>query len=496
MDHSRKMKFGILAALFAALVLVFGASTVAKAAEPTTINDVIDEGMDAINTKVADYANLDWQTGSPTTTGGTVITTITKNVAITNVKNDIVDTLVSYLNKYNTLVSQVKLVGSTIMGTTPATQPVLNVTGNVGNTDVVNFAKACFGEYSPGQQISVLFGRQFTVECVAAKGGTNTQYTMKFVGPSADDKPADVPTNQEIVSSVADTGTQTAINNVVGTTATITYPTAATGNSLTWTVNVNDPMSSIEDMGINLVGTVLSNTLTIVPKGTTATPVYNPGQAIKALNLDNATNEEINAFAIACLNAAAQRATTQATDLDSSLGALVDKDCSISINYPNETTTVYTFAFDGSLANYQTVWRLYNPYTFTHLYSVSWDEVSSLDKGGWDYEGVAWNAPKSATSTQVWRLYNRWSDDHLYTTSQDEIADLTDVGWTVDGTIPLCYGATATTYPVYRLYNPYATANAGRGSHLWTANEQEYEDRYEDGWTKEGIVFYAQSVPQ
>lgn len=56
-----------------------------------------------------------------------------------------------------------------------------------------------------------------------------------------------------------------------------------------------------------------------------------------------------------------------------------------------------TFA-DSSIPMY----RMYNRYSGEHLYTRSVGERDNLKRVGWNYEGVAWNAPTSGTP--VYRL--------------------------------------------------------------------------------------------
>ena len=138
------------------------------------------------------------------------------------------------------------------------------------------------------------------------------------------------------------------------------------------------------------------------------------------------------------------------------------------------------------------VYRLYNPYTYEHLYTTSETEANNLDDAGWENEGIAWVAPEHS-SVAIYRLYNKWNGDHMYTTSIAEYSSLQKNGWTGEG--EAMYSAPEGDVTIYRLYNPYMTENAGAFSHLWTADVTEYERLSSVGWTKEGTAWWAISAP-
>ncbi len=131
------------------------------------------------------------------------------------------------------------------------------------------------------------------------------------------------------------------------------------------------------------------------------------------------------------------------------------------------------------------VYRLYNQWSGEHLYTMKEEERRGLMQQGWDYEGVAWVAPKSG-STEVYRLYNRWSKEHLYTADPNERNTRVREGWNDEGTA--WFSDDAKTTPVYRLYNRW---NPEISSHLYTKDVNEYNQQASRGWTKEGEVFYG-----
>ncbi|WP_205470303.1 trypsin-like peptidase domain-containing protein [Lactococcus lactis] len=73
------------------------------------------------------------------------------------------------------------------------------------------------------------------------------------------------------------------------------------------------------------------------------------------------------------------------------------------------------------------LYRVYNPNNGEHLYTKNLNEVISLTKVGWNYEGI--NSQQPATGNAVYRLYNPNSGEHFYTLSSYERDSLVKVGW-------------------------------------------------------------------
>ena len=177
---------------------------------------------------------------------------------------------------------------------------------------------------------------------------------------------------------------------------------------------------------------------------------------------------------------------------------LAGKTCTIKVQFNETTSTDYVFSF----ANDETqaaVYRLYNPYDYLHLYTTDANEFDVLTGLGWNDEGVAWNAPLTATgNTPVYRLYNNFNGDHYYTTNKTEADGLVALfpngeGWAYDnGAKPIFYSCPANGNGIYQLFNPYRLVD----THIWTANKLEYDTCQEQGWTGENIKFYALSIPK
>ena len=130
------------------------------------------------------------------------------------------------------------------------------------------------------------------------------------------------------------------------------------------------------------------------------------------------------------------------------------------------------------------VYRVYNPNSGEHLYTVDEDEVYNLKELGWKDEGTAWYAPETSV-TPVHRVYNPVAGEHIYTTDEKEVANLVKAGWNDEGV--KFYSASNKYYAVARQYNPNAFAN----NHNYTANAAERTFLVSLGWKDEGVKLYA-----
>lgn len=133
------------------------------------------------------------------------------------------------------------------------------------------------------------------------------------------------------------------------------------------------------------------------------------------------------------------------------------------------------------------MYRLYNPNSGEHFYTGSVEEKDNLVSVGWNYEGIAWNAPIKGGSP-VYRLYNPNSGDHHYTMSILEREMLVGFGWKYEG---VCWNSVnpldPSAVPLFRLYNP----NADCGSHHYTTSAEERDNLVAVGWILEGIGWFG-----
>lgn len=136
----------------------------------------------------------------------------------------------------------------------------------------------------------------------------------------------------------------------------------------------------------------------------------------------------------------------------------------------------------ASEANAADMHRLYNPNSGEHFYTANLTEKNNVQKAGWRYEGIGWNAP--ASGNPVYRLYNPNAGDHHYTLNANERDNLKRHGWRYEG---VSWHSPNSGKPLYRLYNP----NAKAGSHHYTLNANERDNLKRVGWRYEGIAWYA-----
>ena len=151
---------------------------------------------------------------------------------------------------------------------------------------------------------------------------------------------------------------------------------------------------------------------------------------------------------------------------------------------PGETPEEPEASYEDSHAN---MYRLYNPNSGEHFYTMSLHEATSVAEAGWQWEGIGWVAPLEGTP--VYRLYNPNAGDHHYTTSDVERAHLISVGWNDEGIG--WYSDGEDHVAVLRQYNP----NAIAGAHNFTTSWVENDHLVGVGWNHEGLAWYATDGP-
>lgn len=126
------------------------------------------------------------------------------------------------------------------------------------------------------------------------------------------------------------------------------------------------------------------------------------------------------------------------------------------------------------------IYRMYNPWTGWHMWTIGRDEAQSLSDAGWTDEGVAWYAPFAGK--KVRRLYNPHNGLHHFTDGDTEAMELIDAGWHYEGPSWLSGGSK----DVYRLYNPHT------GEHFFTTSADERDNLTHNGWIAEGVGMHAE----
>ena len=125
------------------------------------------------------------------------------------------------------------------------------------------------------------------------------------------------------------------------------------------------------------------------------------------------------------------------------------------------------------------VYRLYNPFTYQHLYTQDKNEYDTLVNYGWNGENVAFEV--GATGDRVYRLFNPYNGWHMLTTNLNEAQSLWDNLWEFEGVSFRSGGSV----PVWRLYNE------STGEHLFTTSNNEHAVLALGGWKQESVAFWA-----
>lgn len=133
------------------------------------------------------------------------------------------------------------------------------------------------------------------------------------------------------------------------------------------------------------------------------------------------------------------------------------------------------------------VYRVYNPNSGEHFYTMSYGEMLSLSHNGWNDEGVAWLTQTKDKGLPLFRLYNPNSGLHHYTKDENEKDYLISLGWKDEGDAWYASKDESGT-PVFRVYNP------NSGQHHFTLNANEKDYLVSIGWDDEGIAFYTEET--
>ena len=131
--------------------------------------------------------------------------------------------------------------------------------------------------------------------------------------------------------------------------------------------------------------------------------------------------------------------------------------------------------------------RVYNPNSGEHFYTLDPEEHEGLVAAGWYPEGLGWVA-SSDESVPVYRLYNPYAGDHHYTMDAAERDALVAGGWSDEGVG--WYSDPSKGVVLYREYNPYAPAC----NHNYTTDKAEHDGLIELGWVDEGTAWYGVSL--
>lgn len=128
------------------------------------------------------------------------------------------------------------------------------------------------------------------------------------------------------------------------------------------------------------------------------------------------------------------------------------------------------------------VYRAYRADTDDHFLTASKAEYDALP-AEYSREGVAFKG--ADRGEVVYRIYNPNSGQHHYTVDYDEAKKRMDEGWKAETVTFASARNVMPVKPVYRLYNP------NTGAHHFTADIAERDMLVDAGWDDEGIGWYA-----
>lgn len=159
-------------------------------------------------------------------------------------------------------------------------------------------------------------------------------------------------------------------------------------------------------------------------------------------------------------------------------------------HYSPEGTRMLGMSFAMSyLHKSSRVYRLHNPQSRIHYFTLSSKESISMIRQGWSLEDgeYTYSMPEeSDKTTPYYRAYNPNTGEYLWTSNIDEYNAVRSFGWNQDGIDGNIFKSHELgSYPLYRLFN------STSGLHHWTANEDEKTRCIDWGWTYEGIVGYV-----
>lgn len=137
-------------------------------------------------------------------------------------------------------------------------------------------------------------------------------------------------------------------------------------------------------------------------------------------------------------------------------------------------------ASENTLSN---MYRLYNPQTKMHFYTMHRSEINLLQSRGWIFEGVAWRNVTSANGTPVYRVYNKQTGERIFTRIHAELEKFKARGWINEG---IAFRMPNDGQKIYRLVNKTTKQYA------LSAKLDEIQKMLTSGqWINEGVAFFA-----
>lgn len=138
------------------------------------------------------------------------------------------------------------------------------------------------------------------------------------------------------------------------------------------------------------------------------------------------------------------------------------------------------------------LYRLYNPYTHEHLFTIDKQEKENCAAHGWRDEGAVGKVLKEK-GKEVYRLYNPYTGEHHFTTDVHEVELRSKEGWVNEGVQFHSADKDASgAMGMVSFFNPYEKAY----THHYTSNAQEMAKLRAEGWKQEVAKWYCLPVTE
>lgn len=151
--------------------------------------------------------------------------------------------------------------------------------------------------------------------------------------------------------------------------------------------------------------------------------------------------------------------------------------------YVENGVGVLTKTTQTNPAVFSNMYRLYNPQTKRHFYTVHKSEMTLLQSRGWILEGVAWVNSTSTSGIPVYRVWNRQTGERIFTRIPAELEKFKARGWVNEG---IAFRMPNDGQKIYRLVNKQTK------QYVLSAKLDEIQKLVNSGqWINEGVAFFA-----
>lgn len=138
------------------------------------------------------------------------------------------------------------------------------------------------------------------------------------------------------------------------------------------------------------------------------------------------------------------------------------------------------------------LYRLYNPYTHEHLFTIDKQEKENCAAHGWRDEGAVGKVLKEK-GKEVYRLYNPHTGEHHFTTDVHEVELRSKEGWVNEGVqFHSADKDSSGAMGMVSFFNPYEKAY----THHYTSDAQEMAKLRAEGWKQEVAKWYCLPVTE